>query len=438
MDGAMKDVRGSLRSSLREGLFASAMTGLTQEYLAPFLIFLEASTRQIGLLTAVPNLAAAIVQLRSAEITERVGSRTRTLSLFVLLQAAVLAPMAGIALAGGRFVAAFIALATLFTVFGAVATPAWGSLLSELVPEKRRGDFFGLRARVMAAATMAATLLAGLIVHLSRSHREAAGFFLVFALAGLARLVSWGFLRKLSEPPDAPSPAAPLPFSGFLRGMRERGYPRYVAAVSLMSFAVNLAGPYFAVLMLRDLGFGYPLYAGILVAAGVATVLSIRRWGRHADRVGNIRIVRSTTRLICLLPLLWIASRAPLFLVAVQVLSGFLWAGFNLAAANFVYDAVPAASRTRGIAYFNVINGLALFAGALCGGLLADRLPPLHGSPILTLFALSAVARAAVYALMIHPLEEVREVPRVRSAELFVSMIGVRPLLGLERKTLRY
>jgi len=201
---------------------------------------------------------------------------------------------------------------------------------------------------------------------------------------------------------------------------------------------VNLAGPYFAVLMLRDLGFSYPLYAGILVAAGGGTFLTIRRWGRHADRVGNIRVIRSTTRLICLLPLLWIATHDPAALLGVQLFSGFLWAGFNLAAANFVYDAVPAESRTRGIAYFNVINGLALFAGALCGGLLADRLPPLRGHSILTLLALSSALRVAVYLLMIRNLREVREVPRVRSVELFVSMVGVRPLLGVERKTLRY
>ena len=67
-----------------------------------------------------------------------------------------------------------------------------------------------------------------------------------------------------------------------------------------------------------------------------------------------------------------------------------------------------------------------------------DKAEALFGHPILTLFAVSAALRVAVYLLMIRTLREVREVPRVRSVDLFVSMIGVRPLLGVERKTLRY
>lgn len=431
-------VERSLRLSVREGIFASCMTGFTQEYLAPFLISIQASTRQVGLLSAVPNLAAALVQLRSTEITERIGSRRRTLSVFVLLQAVTLLPMAGVALSGMPRAAAFVALATVFTVLGAVATPAWGSLMADLVPVERRGEYFGFRSMVVGVATMGSMLAAGLVIHVGRHIHEPLGFALVFSAAALFRLVSWRMLRRLYEPPPDRSAAAPYTFADFARGAGHPGFTRYVVSVALMSFAVNLAAPYFAVLMLRDLGFSYLLYSAIMVTAGVSVFAAIRRWGVHADRVGNIRVIRATAPVIVLLPLLWIAWRNPLWLAAVQVLSGFAWAGFNLAASNFVYDALPPASRTAGIAHFNVVNGIALFAGAVGGGYLAGALPPLAGHRILALLLASAAARLAVYVLAIRGLRDVRDVPRVGSVNLFVSMVGVRPLLGIERKTLRY
>ncbi|MEJ2010362.1 MAG: hypothetical protein P8Z30_19780, partial [Acidobacteriota bacterium] len=133
-----------------------------------------------------------------------------------------------------------------------------------------------------------------------------------------------------------------------------------------------------------------------------------------------------------------VASRASSGRLAAKSVASSLWAGFNLSAANFVYDAVPSRDRTRSIAYFNVINGVALFAGAMTGGYLVQVLPPLLGYKILTLLVISSLLRFAVRFLLIGRLREVRPVGRVRSSELFFSIIGIKPLLGIERKTLRY
>jgi hypothetical protein len=40
--------------------------------------------------------------------------------------------------------------------------------------------------------------------------------------------------------------------------------------------------------------------------------------------------------------------------------------------------------------------------------------------------------------MMIVRLQEVRKVKDIKSIDLFSSVIGIRPLLGIERKTLRY
>ena len=73
----------------------------------------------------------------------------------------------------------------------------------------------------------------------------------------------------------------------------------------------------------------------------------------------------------------------------------------------------------------------ALFLGASGGGLLAASLPPLQGSPILTFFTISSLCRLAMYFALFRSFQEVRPSKEVSFSELFFSVTGVRPLIGL-------
>ena len=138
-----------------------------------------------------------------------------------------------------------------------------------------------------------------------------------------------------------------------------------------------------------------------------------------------------TAPMIAILPLLWIINHNPIFLIFTQIVSGFAWAGFNLCASNFIYDAVSSKKRTRCISYFNTLNGMALCLGALCGGFLLERLPALLGYKILTLFLIASVLRMTVALFMSRQLKEVRLVEKASDDEIFLSMVGLKPFQGL-------
>ncbi len=427
----------SLRFSFFDGVFASAMIGFIQEYFTPFLLLLGATVKQVGILNALPTLCASLVQLKSADLTEILKSRKRTINIFVLLQALMLLPMVFIALTGGARPYIFIITVILFSSFGALANPAWGSLMSDLVPKNKRGRYFGWRTRVLGFITVGAAFLAGLILHIMKRINIFSGFTLIFIFAFLFRIISWHFLKRMYEPPLEYKKEHRFSFMDFLLQIRKSNFTKFVFFVALMNFSVNLASPFFAVLMLRDLQFNYLLYALIITTAALTVNIIIVRWGRLADKIGNLRIIRFTSSLIGVIPLLWVICQKPGFLIIAQIFSGFLWAGFNLCATNFIYDAVIPEKRTRCISYFNVVNGLALSAGALLGGFLLQRLPAVMGYRILTLFLISAVLRTIVGIFGPMRLKEVRSVERMHSNELFFSMIGIKPLLGIERKTIR-
>lgn len=424
--------------SFFEGAFASGMIGFTQDYFTPFLLLLGGTPRHVGALSAFPNLFASLIQLKVADLAEQFKSRKKIINIFVLLQGLALLPLIAISLFQYSNPVFFIIMVVFFTSFGAIIVPAWGSMMSDLVSEERRGEYFGWRSRILGFIVVGSAFTAGLILHWTKGVNLFLGFTLVFSIAFIFRIISWLFLNKMHEPPLEYHRDHYFSFIDFISRIKESNFAKFVVFVSMMSFSVNLASPFFSVLMLKDLHFSYMLYAVITVTATLTIYLMINRWGRLADKVGNLRVIRFTAPLIALIPLLWIINRNPVFLILVQFVSGFAWAGFNLSASNFIYDAVTPPKRTRCICYFNFFNGLALCGGALLGGLLLRNLPPFFGYRILTLFLLSSILRLIVSLAGPMKIKEVRPVQEINSNQLFFGIVGIKPLLGIERKTIRY
>ncbi|MFH0877564.1 MAG: MFS transporter [Candidatus Omnitrophota bacterium] len=420
--------RRSLRFSFLDGIFASGTNGFTQDYFVPFVLLLSHSVQHVSILNAFQNLFSSLAQLFSADLTVWLKSRKKIIVSFVFLQALMLLPIVVLALWHSATPSIFILLVVLFSSFNALATPAWSSLMSDLVREEKRGMYFGWRSRILGLVSIASAFLAGFILNRIGGTNPFYGFAIVFFCAFVFRMFSWFFLTRMHEPPLQHSPEHQFTLLEFLARFQESNFAKFVFFVAMMNFSVNLASPFFAVLMIKDLKFSYLLYAAITVAATLTVCLLMGRWGRFADKIGNLKVIRWTAPLIGFVPLLWVFNRHPAFLFFAQIFSGFAWAGFNLSASNFIYDAVRPEKRTRCIAYFNVFNGLALCCGSLLGGLLLMKLPPLFGYNILTLFMISAFFRLLVAFWMPAKLKEVRTVSSVNNLQVLLHMTGVRPL----------
>lgn len=435
MDAAAK--KRSLDISLCKGAFGVLTTGFTQEFFTPFVLFLGATARHVGVLNGAVNLFSSVIQLFSAEIVERFKSRKKMVSVFIIVQLAALATIVALTAAGRMHYWAFIALAVVFVAAGTFFQPAWASFLCDLVGESRRGEYFGWRSRNLGLLGVAGMIAGGMILHRMEQKNLLYGFCLLFGLGLFARALSFLSLQRMQEPPLTYNKEDVFSFLQFFLRLKKSNFAKFVLFVSAMNFSVNLAAPYFAVFMLQDLSFNYFLYAMVTIAAPLTLYLTVRRWGRHADKVGSLKVLRLTSKCFPLIPLLWIVDQRPWYLLTVEMFSGFLWAGFNLCAANFIYDAASPQKRTRCIAYFNVVNGFALSCGALLGGFMVRHLPPLFGYKILMLFFISAMLRLAVSWTLPRMLKEVRHVEHIKSLDLFFSMVRLRSIPGIDRSSLR-
>jgi len=420
-DNVREKAKRSLNYSYKDGTFSALMVGFTQDYFSPFLLLIGATTSQIGLLSALPNLASSLAQLKSADIAEKLKSRRSVVTMFVMLQALMLIPIAAMPVSSYKSPILFILLVTMFTTLGAFAGPPWASMMGDLVEENKRGSFFGRRNKILGIIIVAATFIAGLILQVMNPLSPHWGFALIFGAAAIFRMVSGYYLSRMYDPPVEYSGDNYFSIWGFLSRVGESNFVNFSVFVALMNFAVFLASPYFAVLMLQDLHFDYITYTVVNVASTLTVYLTMKRWGNIADRVGNIRILKLTSMIVVIVPLLWLINLDPIYLIAAQIVSGFAWAGFNLCASNFIYDSVTQKKRTRCIAYFNVFNGIAVCAGSIIGGLILPYLPPTFGYQILTLFVISSILRLLIATTLPKRLKEVRPVDKIKDHELIFT-----------------
>jgi MFS family permease len=230
------------------------------------------------------------------------------------------------------------------------------------------------------------------------------------------------------EPPFHSRDDAYFSIIDFLKRAKDSNFARFVILAACLNFSVYLASPFFSVFMLRDLKFSYIIYTVLMTTVTLASIFTISRWGKLSDRTGNARVIKVSAFCIATIPLWWLISHNPAYLLCVQIFSGSVWVGFNLCAVNFIYDAASPAKRTRCLAYYNVCNGLAICLGSLAGGILARNLPLLGGYRLLSLFVFSSMCRFTV-AFLMRGIKEVRPVEHMSNRQLLSSMVGLKPML---------
>jgi len=417
-------VRKSLKLNIFDGAASFAMAGLTQNYITPFALALKATTTQIGLLNSFPSFLTAFSQLVSPALVNRAGTRKRVILPAVFMQALMWLPVFLLPyLFPNSGVWWLIALFTISGVFGALASPPWSSMMADLVHEDIRGRYFSFRGRINTFSGLVFSVLGGLLLQWF-THNVFIGFAFIFGGAMLFRLFSFYFLSRMYEPPLAKENTKTESLRHMIKNLGSSNFGRYTIFVAFIYFGIMLSGAFFSVYMLRDLKFSYLTFTIINSSSTVAYLVFIRYWGRRADRAGSLKILRITGTFLPIVPLLWLVSTNPVYLVCANALSGIVWSGFDLSCNNFMYDVSAPETRTKQIALFSCVVNVSLSLGALAGGYITPHLPMILGYQLRTLFTLSGVIRAVAVILVLGTVSEVRHVPKIGILHLLIGRVN--------------
>lgn len=387
--------------STYESTLAAASENFGLPFLPLFAIAAGASPLEVSLVSAVPNFVANALQLPFGRLAERTGRRKalwlagNSVVRFVWIPVAILPWLIRDRRA---LILSLIALTAVRGLASAVAVPGWTALMADLTRRSWRGAYFAVRSILANVVALAATVIAGWLVG---RWGYPTGYALVFGAAWLMGASSLLAILPIHEPsrvrmargapspssgegaPAATSPAAGIgahhparrslfPADWFAGGPRNwkveaPGFYEWAVSAFLWNAAVNLPAGLFPVMFAQVLR-GTPELWGITNGVTfLTTILSQRYWGRLSDRIGQRPVMVGSGVWAAMLPLWWALIPSPEWIIAINVVGGVAWAGFNLAAFNLLLEVTPDARRPSYVAVFNLGVGIASSVAPILG-----------------------------------------------------------------------
>lgn len=412
-------IRRSLRASTLDGVFATIFSNITGGVLlSNFLVELDATPTEIGLLSSIP-LVANLLQPIGALIGDRTNSRHNYclwvygparllwLILFGWIAASNWHPIAPKTL-----VHCTLAIALLSSGIGAFGSASWLSWLAALVPRRLRGRYFGIRNSAASLTNLVSVPLLGLFVSVFPAG-SIQGFGLLVLLGVVVGLISLGFQffmvdvnpqvqqESAAREMDDREPTAPMAGSenpanpSWFAFLQDGNFLRFLLYFGIWMFAVNLSAPFFNLYLLDDLEISIrsvTLYNSLQAGANLLLLLV---WGKLADRVGNRFLLLTVGVLVAITPLLWLGTgaNAPsiwLWFPLLHILAGGTWAAIDLCSNNLQLGVAPVRNQSSYFAIAAAVAGVSGAVGTTTGGFLAE-FAQYGGIP--GVFALSAVVR---------------------------------------------
>ncbi|HLD39127.1 MAG TPA: MFS transporter [archaeon] len=428
-------VNKSLRASTNEGMFNASASSITNTFITPLALELKATNAEIGLLTAVQNFANTIGQIPGAKLTEyyprkSIWMLSQIMSKILLWIPIIFLPFLQL----DNPVIILIILMGFIAFFAGLRSPAWSSLMGDLVPLKTRGRYFGMRNMLTGIAGIVATIIAGIVV-------AEYGFSVIFIAAVLLGIVSIFFFIRMYEPQFKRVFYYKHTFNfrpnELVKSLSvNKALVIFTVYLFFMNFAVEIAAPFYTVYMLKDLQINYFWFAVLTTLGAVVRIFAYKYWGRFVDKYGSRKILVVTGFFGCFTPLLWLLVSNIYDIALLKIFDSFVWAGLDMVVFNYLLDITPANKRPQYVANHNFFTGFGVVFGALTGAMIAESVQNssllwFHGLQIV--FLTSFLLRIIVLAI----LPKIREIDVKQSAVVplryvFWQTMAIEPAHGLK------
>lgn len=353
----------------------------------PMALYLEAlgaGGLALGLLAMLPQIAM-IVQVPSTFFIERLRGRkgvwffcaliSRLVYIFPVLAAflpeqhrAVGIPILLISAGVGFFI-------------GQIAVSPWLSWMADLVPENRRGSFWGRRQGISTISFLLALAGAGWVLD-RFPEGSLAGFGIVFAVATVFGCADILLHSLAPEPAQIPVPRTLSPWRRITAPLRNRDFAFFTAAMAIWGFGLSMIGQFGNVYLRQVFAMPYSQISMIQIASSLGSIAASFIAASLMDRMGP-RVFASL--MVLLAPLfhsawLFISPDALLFglpqpvilLSITGAMAGGIVAGIVVSQLNLASILTPAGGRTMAMAVHWSVVGLVSAGGPLLGGKIMD------------------------------------------------------------------
>ena len=405
----------TMRVSIAEGSVGVFSSMVSDNYIVPFALFLNSSPLQIGILSSLGNLISPLGQIIGSHRIEKKSRRSVLMAGIIGMGAIWPFYLILILLNFLEFLHLIlpwilIGFFLLYMLFSGIMNPPWFSVMGDVVPENFRGRYFAKRNLITNAIALIGILSLSFFLDWFNSLEIVfLGFSIIFIFGFFSRGISAFLFTKHYYPPFNFEQKDHIKFSTMIKEIPKSNFGRFTLFVSLLTLGQWIAGPFFSVYMLSDLGFDYSIFILVNVSSSVIALFIFPILGKLSDKFGNVRLLQIGAIIIPLLPILWIFFNTPLGLIlGPQLLGGIGWTSFNLATSNFIYDNIAGKMRGAYIAFYNFIIGISILIGGMAGGLIITYVPIIFMNRFHFIFLISGIVRIVIVILMLPTIKEVR------------------------------
>lgn len=338
------------------------------QFLTGFLLYLGATSGQIGFVIAITTFVN-IAQIAVAFFIQRLKSRKWALVLFGALQR-ILWGSTGIVpfvFPKEYWVTTFIGFYVSAFMLNTVLSMLWSSLISDIVPARVRGRYFGIRNTVLNALGTLTLFIGGVILD---HYPGGQGFLIIYIIAWtciVLNIIMFFFYPDVPFERSVESKFVPM----LLKPLRDKSFIIATSFLACFLFLQNLVVPLYSYVMLEMLHINYQTISILNVTQTIFMMASFYVWGNLNARFSNRRLLFWTLPLIAVAILCWgLLSVFPLLtvLIIAHIIFGIGVGGFNQLAFNFMIGDTPKTERPMYIAVYSAITGVAAFFGPLIGG----------------------------------------------------------------------
>jgi MFS family permease len=385
----------SLRYFWLDGFFSAISENFYLGFVTLYALAYGATNGQVGWVTAVANLAGAIALFPGARLAEGQsrkrlvvwsGGGIARLALVGLALVPLLTGQAGIA------IWLIILLNGLRAFMGNLANPAWTAMIADLVPDFVRGRYFGSRNMAMGAAALVVAPLAGRLIQTlnGRFAQPFSGYQSIFLLAFIFGMMGTFSFNRIVEPAPKTKETYHHHRGDLRRVLRQnRVFVGMIISAFVWNLSLQVAAPFFNVYLVEAFGASTGMIGFLAAVSSLMALVGQRVFGRLLDQKGAFWVQRLCGFLIPLLPLGWVFITAPWQVSFINLLGGFVWAGYNLSNFNLLLAQTPEAERPRAVALYQTAVFSSAVIGPLLGGYLADAVS------FRLIFGLSCIGRLA-------------------------------------------
>ena len=336
----------------------SVMVGIGETYFAAFALALGTGETFAGLVATLPMLAGALlhsatpVVLGAGSLLPEMGRALRELAGRGAAADAASPHGSSDRLPPQRWV--FCRRQSLYWAASQATGPAWNTWIEEIVPRRLRATFFACRARVSQACTLAGFMAGGIALQVGKANGWLlAAFASIFLVGSGCRFLSAWFLSRQSEPSRGRyrPRQVPRPRNLHSRASGEVGTPLVCICWPCRRRCKSPA-PISRPTCWPSEKLSYLSYMLLIGIAYFGKVIAMPLWGRVAHKPGARRLLWIGGTSIVPVAALWIGAElcgsgpATLaYIGLVQLISGIVWAAYELAMMLMFFEAIPRQDR---------------------------------------------------------------------------------------------